>query len=143
MDALTHFHAPDQSLSGLSQRALNHQGPLAPALDNKRTQLLKRTAELRSKAREIDACLQVRTHSWTCKFHAAYVFPLLLYVLSSCNLRLQPMSKSKSLTSPCNMLLQPVSSLYLISLLLFLSYMFCFVAVLLLFGCSFCVLCFV
>lgn len=62
VDALTHFHAPDQSLTSLSQRALSHQGPLAPALDSKRSQLLKSTAELRSKVREVDACLEVRTH---------------------------------------------------------------------------------
>ena len=68
VDALTHFHAPNQSLTSLSQRALKHQGPLAPALDSKRSQLLKRTAELRSKAREVDACLEVLTHSCTCRF---------------------------------------------------------------------------
>ncbi|KAL3145685.1 hypothetical protein ABBQ32_003220 [Trebouxia sp. C0010 RCD-2024] len=58
VDALTHFHAPDQSLTSLSQKALTHSRPLAPALDTKRTQLLTRTAELRRKAREVDACLQ-------------------------------------------------------------------------------------
>lgn len=57
--ALTHFHAPDQSLTSLSRRALTHQGPLAPALDSKRRQLLKSTAELKGKAREVDACLEV------------------------------------------------------------------------------------
>ena len=64
-DALTSFHAPDQSLTSLSQKALKHQGPLAPALDSKRMQLMNRTAELRSKARELDACLEVHTHLWT------------------------------------------------------------------------------
>ena len=58
-EALVHFHAPDYSQTSLQQKALLQQGPLEPALHSRRQQLLARTAELKMKARELDAALQV------------------------------------------------------------------------------------
>ena len=65
-EALVHFHAPDHSQTSLQQKALLQQGPLEPALHSRRQQLIARTAELKMKARELDAALQVCTLSACC-----------------------------------------------------------------------------
>ena len=54
------FHAPDQSLTSLHQKALLREGPLEPALHTKRKRLIERSSELRLKAQELDATLEVR-----------------------------------------------------------------------------------
>ena len=61
-DALVQFHAPDQSLTSLHQKALLREGPLEPALHTKRKRLVDRSAELRQKAQELDATLEVWFH---------------------------------------------------------------------------------
>lgn len=58
-EALVHFHAPDHSQTSLQQKALLRGGPLEPALHSRRRQLITRTAELKMKARELEAALEV------------------------------------------------------------------------------------
>ena len=58
-EALVHFHAPDHSQTSMQQKALLREGPLEPALQSRRQQLITRTAELKMKARELDAALEV------------------------------------------------------------------------------------
>lgn len=57
--ALVHFHAPDHSQTSLQQKALMQQGPLEPALQSRREALTARTAELKMKAHELNAALEV------------------------------------------------------------------------------------
>ena len=58
-NALVHFHAPDQSFTTLPQRACSTKAPLKPALHSKCKHIMERSAELRRKASESDAVLEV------------------------------------------------------------------------------------
>lgn len=81
-EALVHFHAPDHSQTSLQQKALMQQGPLETALQSRRDQLMARTAELKTKARELDAALEVSYLSHTIHVYLQTTVGVLYYLLT-------------------------------------------------------------
>ena len=63
---MVQFHDPDQSLTALHRKAVLRAGPLEPALAQKRERLLKASAELQKKTREVEASLEVSSDLTGC-----------------------------------------------------------------------------